>query len=501
MSNQTRPSAKHSRMLHLLVAALAVVALIGPVVGQTPAPDRSKPPEMGPPPTLKLPPIQHLNLSNGLPVVLLEKHEVPVVSLNLIVKGGSSLDPDKKAGLAALTASMMTEGAGKLDALQLADAIDFLGADISATAGFHTFEVDLYAPVTRLDQALPLFADVALRPTFPGEELERKRLQLLTRLLQGRDEPTAVATVLFNRTLYGNSHPYGVSSYLDEATIRSFTVDDIRRFHSSVFFPNNTTLIVVGDIKPDALLPKLESTFSGWKSGQLPAGVSAEAKQVPERAVFLVDKPGAPQSELRVGLIGAPRLTDDYFTLVTLNTILGGSFTSRLNSNLRERKGYTYGAGSSFGFRLWPGPFMVRTGVQTEVTDKAVAEIMKELEAIRQPIPADELDRGKKYVALRFPARFQSVRDIADQLQEMVTYGLPDSYFNDYIARILAVTQSDTQKVAQKYLDPGRIAIVVVGDRAKIEAGLRALNLGPIHLLSIEDVMGKAPEVARQQPK
>ncbi len=501
MSNQTRPPVNHTRMLHLLVAVLAVVTLIGPVIGQTSEPDRGRPPELGPPPTLKLPAIEHLKLSNGLPVVLLEKHEVPVVSLNLIVKGGSSLDPEQKTGLAALTASMMTEGAGKLDSLQLADAIDFLGANISVTAGFHTFEVDLYAPVARLDQALPLFADVALRPTFPGEELERKRLLLLTRLLQARDEPTAVATVLFNRTLYGNSHPYGVSSYLDEATIRSFTVDDIRGFHSSVFFPNNATLIVVGDVRPDALLPKLESAFSAWKSGRLPAGVSAEAKQALERAVFLVDKPGAPQSELRVGLIGAPRLTDDYFTLVTLNTILGGSFTSRLNSNLREKNGYTYGAGSSFGFRLWPGPFMIRTAVQTEVTDKAVAEIMKELEAIRQPIPADELDRGKKYVALRFPARFQSVRDIADQLQEMVTYGLPDSYFNDYIGRILTVTQSDTRKVAEKYLDPGRIAIVVVGDRAKIEAGLRALNLGPIHLLSIEDVMGKVPELGRQQPK
>jgi len=484
----------------VLAGVLVVVSLFVSLAGQATPSDRSKPPEVGPPPTLKLPPIQYLKLSNGLPVVLLEKHEVPVVSLALLVKGGSSLDPDKKAGLAGLTASMMTEGAGKLDALQLADAIDFLGADISVTAGFHNLSVNLYAPVARLDQALPLLADVALRPTFPVQELERKRVLLLTRLLQARDEPTAVATVLFNRTLYSSSHPYGVSNYLDEGTIRSFTVDDIRKFHSSVFFPNNATLIVVGDVKPLALLPKLESAFSGWKPGQPPAAAAAEAKQVRERAVLLVDKPGAPQSELRVGLIGAPRLTDDYFTLVTLNSILGGSFTSRLNSNLREKHGYTYGAGSSFGFRLWPGPFMIRTAVQTEVTDKAVTEIVKELEAIRQPIPADELDRGKNYVALRFPGRFQSVREIADQLQELVTYGLPDSYFNDYVGRILAVTQSDAQKAAQKYLEPGRIAIVVVGDRAKIEPALRALNLGPVQILSIDDVMGEAP-VLGQQPK
>ncbi|MFB3906003.1 MAG: M16 family metallopeptidase [Acidobacteriota bacterium] len=501
MSTQTRVLADLARPRRLRGAVLAVFALITTVLGQPPAPDRSKPPELGPAPTLKLPPIEHLKLSNGLPVVLLQKHEVPVVAMNLIVKGGSSLDPDKKSGLAALAASMMTEGAGRLDALQLADAIDFLGANISVTAGFHYFAVNLYTPVARLDQALPLVADVALRPTFPSEELERKRLLLLTRLLQARDEPSAVATVLFNRTLYGDNHPYGVSSYLDEGTIRSFTVEDIRRFHSTVFFPNNATLIVVGDVRPETLSPKLESAFGGWKPGPAPATTAAQAKQVPERAVFLVDKSGAPQSELRVGLIGAPRLTDDYFTLVTLNSILGGSFSSRLNSNLREKHGYTYGAGSSFGFRLWPGPFMVRTAVQTEVTDKAVAEIMKELEAIRQPIPADELDRGKNYVALHFPARFQSVEEIADQLQELVVYGLPDSYFNDYVGKILTVSQSDVQKAAQKYLQPGRVAIVVVGDRARIESGLRALNLGPVHILSIDDVMGKAPGLGGQPPK
>ncbi|RPJ86761.1 MAG: insulinase family protein [Acidobacteria bacterium] len=498
MLTQRRYAARQIRMHHVLSGALATIVLVGSLIAQTTPPDRSQPPSLGAAPTLKLPRIQHLKLSNGLPVVLLEKHEVPVVSLNLVVKGGSSLDPDKQSGLAALTASMMTEGAGKLDALQLADAIDYLGANVSVTAGFHTFSVSLFAPVARLDQALPLVADVALRPTFPTEELERKRMQLLTRLLQARDEPSSVASVLFNRTLYGATHPYGVSSFLDEATIRSFKVEDIRRLHSSVFFPNNATLIVVGAVKPETLLPKLESAFSAWKPGQPPAPAAGEAKQVPERAIFLVDKPGAPQSELRVGLIGAPRLTDDYFTLLTVNSILGGSFTSRLNSNLREKNGYSYGAGSSFGFRLWPGPFMIRTAVQTEVTDKAVTEILKELEAIRQPIAADELDRGKNYVALRFPARFQSVGEIADQLQELVTYGLPDSYFNDFVGRILAVTQADAQKAAQKYLDPGRIAIVVVGDRAKIEPGLRALNLGPVHIQSIDNVMGKAPALGQQ---
>jgi len=479
---------------------VAVLFLTGSLIAQPAGPNRNQPPALGPAPALKLPPIHHLKLSNGLPVVLLEKHEVPVVAIDLLVKAGSSLDPEKKAGLAALTASMMTEGAGKRNALELADEIDFLGANITASSGFHTFTVSLYTPVSRLEQALPLMADVALRPTFPGEELERKRKQMLTRLLQARDEPGSVASVLFNRALYGDAHPYGVSPYLDDATIRAFTIDDSKKFHASLFFPNNSTLVVVGDVKPDILLPKLEAAFGAWKPGQAPVATERAAKQVQQRAIYVVDKPGAPQSEIRVGEIGVPRLTNDYFTLVTLNTVLGGSFTSRLNSNLREKKGYTYGAGSSFSFRPWPGPFTIRTAVQTEVTDKALTEIMKEIEAIRQPIPAGELERGKSYVALRFPGRFQAVGEISAQLQELVIYGLPDSFFNDYVGRILGVTQSAAQQAAQNYLDPGRMAIVVVGDRQKIEPGLRALNLGSVQVMTLDEVMGKAPDLSQAKP-
>ncbi|HXK59326.1 MAG TPA: pitrilysin family protein [Acidobacteriota bacterium] len=475
----------------LCLAAATVFAGDTLLAQQARVPDRSRLPQLEPPPALKLPPIQRLKLSNGLGIVLLEKHEVPVVAVSLLVKGGTALDPADRSGLANLTASLMTEGAGNRDALQLADEIDFLGAHISATAGYHAFSVNLYTPVSRLDQALPLLADVALRPTFPSEELERKRKQLLTRLLQARDEPSAIASVLFNRALYGSDHPYGVSPFLDEATIRAFTPEDARKFHASLFFPNNATLVVVGAVRAESLLPKLESSFGSWKPGQALSSTERTASQVRERAIYLVDKPGAPQSEIRVGQIGASRLVDDYFTLVTLNTILGGSFTSRLNSNLRENHGYTYGAGSSFGFRLWPGPFTIFTAVQTEVTDKALAEILKELEAIRQPIPAEELERGKNYVALRFPARFQSVRDIADQLEELIVYNLPDSYFNDYVRQILAVTPEAAQKAASRYLDPARVAIVVVGDRQRIEPALRALNIGPVKVLTVDEVMGR----------
>jgi len=481
----------------LILCPVLVFLLAAGVVSLNAAPpDRSKLPPMEAPAALKLPPIQHLKLANGVPVVLLEKHEVPVVYLGLFVKGGQALDPEGKIGLAQLTASLMTEGAGSRDALQLADAIDFLGARVSAMSFPHAFWVSVSVPVAKLADALPLVADVSLRPTFAGEELERRRRQALNRLLQARDTPSSVASVLFGHTLYGTSHPYGASPFGDEATLRSFTVDDLKKQHASAFLANNATFVVVGDVHSKDLLPKLESAFGQWKPGTVPTPQLAEAKQVDNRAIYLVDKPGAPQSEIRIGRIGAARLTDDYFSLVVLNTILGGSFTSRLNNNLREKHGYTYGAGSSFEFNLLPGPFTIGTAVQTAVTDKALTEIFKELEAIRRPVPAEELERGKNYAALRFPSRFQSVSQIATELRQLMTFGLPDSYFNDYVGRVLRVTQSDVQKAAEKYLDPAKVAIIIVGDREKIEAPLRALNLGPIHLLTIEEVMGKAPELA-----
>jgi predicted Zn-dependent peptidase len=216
---------------------------------------------------------------------------------------------------------------------------------------------------------------------------------------------------------------------------------------------------------------------------------------VEKRRIYLVDKPGAAQTEIRIGRIGVPRKTNDYYAISVMNTILGGSFTSRLNQNLREQHGYSYGAFSSFSFRPLPGPFIASAAVQTEVTDKALAEFIKELNRILKPVTDDELVRGKNYVALSFPSEFQNVGQIAGNLQELVIYDLPDDYFNNYTSRILAIDKKDVQRVAKKYIDPEKVAIILVGDRAKIEGGVRALNLGPIELLTIEQVLGKAPKV------
>ena len=456
-------------------------------------PDRSAPPELGPPPALELPAIQRLELSNGAQVVLLEKHNVPVVQVNLVVRTGYTADPQGETGLASMTADMMDEGAAGLDALQLADAIDFLGARLSVRASAHHTTVALHTPVSRLDAALAVMADVALRPDFPEEELERKRLERLTGLMQARDEARVIASVIFDRTLYGSEHPYGRTSNGNEASIRAIKVADLEGFYETYFRANNAFFIVVGDVSMGVIKPKLEALFGGWERGGIPSMSWPQAGQVETREIFLVDKPGAAQSEIRIGRIGVPRLTEDYYAIVVMNTVLGGSFTSRLNSNLREEHGYSYGARSFFDFEPLPGPFQAGAAVQTAVTDAALTEFMKELELIREPVPDEELTRARNFMALRFPSRFQTVAGIAGRLTEMELYDLPGDYFNDYVERILAVTGEDVQRVARKYIVPDKLAIIVVGDRAAIEEGVRALDLGPVHLLTIDDVLGPAP--------
>ncbi|MCI0708468.1 MAG: insulinase family protein [Ignavibacteriae bacterium] len=481
----------------LWLVALALSALVAiPAFAQKA--DRSKPPALGPAPSLKLPAIQHLKLSNDIPVVLMEKHSVPLVQVNLVINNaGSAMDPAGKSGLASLTADMMDEGAGKLNALQLADEIDFLGTNISVTAGMHTSGVSLHTPLGKFDQALPIMADILLRPTFPSEELERKTKELLTVLMQWHDEPRAIASVILNKTLFGREHPYGVPTVGNEESIRSFSADDLKRFHAAHFHAGNATFIVVGDISSKELLPKLEAAFGKWKFPASQKWPSWDpVKQVSERRIYLVDKPGAAQTEIRIGRIGVKRNTPDYFPLLVMNTILGGSFSSRLNQNLRETHGYSYGAGSRFDFRPLPGPFLAASAVQTNVTDKALQEFMNELNAILKPVTDDEMTRAKNYLALGYPEGFQSVGQIAGQLGEMVVYNLPDDYFNKYIPSVLAVTKADVERVAKKYLDPEKVAIILVGDRSVIEQGVRDLNLGQIDLLSIEDVLGKVPQVA-----
>jgi predicted Zn-dependent peptidase len=492
------------------IALLSLSLLASPAAAQKP--DRSAPPKPTAPPALKLPPVQKQKLSNGLEVWIVEQHEVPMVQVNLIVRAGSAADPaaaeapgarggaegpgfspgTRKYGVAAMTANMLDEGAGGKSALELADAVEFLGAQLSTASTFDYSTVRLSTPAAKLNDALSLMADVVQRPSFPAEELERLRKERLTRLLQARDDPAAIIEIAFPRLVFGDNHRYGIAAGGAEADVKAMTLDDVRAFHTAYYRPENATLLVVGDVTPSSVVPLLEKTFGGWK----PSGAGRKAPAVPaaaqltKRQIYIIDKPGAAQSQIRIGWIGVPRSTPDYPTLQVLNTILGGAFTSRLNTNLRETHGYSYGAFSGFDERISAGTFSARAGVQTDKTAEALKEFFNEFTGILKPIPGDELEKAKNYVALGFPAEFESTADLARKLEEQVVHNLPEEYFPSYIRSVVQVTGSGVEKAATQYIQPDKFAVVIVGDRKVIEAPIRALNLGPIEVLTVDQALG-----------
>jgi len=454
--------------------------------------DRSKPPALGLAPQLNLPQIQKRMLSNGLPVWLVEVREVPLVQVSLLMKAGAGDDPAGKFGVASLTAAMLDEGAGSRTALQIADEVEFLGASLGTSSSFDASAVRLNVPVARLRDALPVMADVALRPTFPEEDLNRLRQERLTALLQAKDDATSVAPMAFARIVFGAMHRYGTGGAGTEATLKGFTTQDLRSFHSTMYQPGNATLVVVGDVMGDAVLAQLEAQFGPWR-GTGPGARRAvpQAPQLAQGQIAIVDMPGAEQSQIRIGWVGVPRSTPDYFRLEVLNTILGGSFTSRLNQNLREEHQYSYGASSRFDMRLSAGPFFAGAGVQTDKTSEAIREFFNELNGISKLVAQDELAKAKNYISLSFPSEFETIGDLSSHMEELIVYNLPDLYFSRYVDNVQAVSAAAVQTAATTYIQPKRFAVVVVGDRKVIEPGIRALNLGPVRTLTVDEAIGQ----------
>lgn len=473
------------------VAAVAVaVVASSPLIAQQ-RPDRSKPPVTGPAPELKLPPIQKFTLGNGLRVWLLEQHEVPLVQANLVVLSGASADVPGQFGAASMTAAMLDEGAAGKAALALADEIEFLGATLGTSASFDASAVRLSTPAARLADAMTLMAQVALTPDFPETDFNRLRTERLTSLLQARDDASALVGLAFPRLLYGPEHRYGTGAAGTEATLKALGVAELRAFHRAHYRPDNAVMIVVGDITAAALRPLVEQRFGSWKADGA-MGPSLPVRNSPQpgkRQIYIVDKPGAAQSQIRIGLVGVPRSTPDYITLDVLNTMFGGAFTSRLNQNLRETHGYTYGAFSMFDMRKAAGPFFAMAGVQTDKTADALKEFFVELTNILKPVPADELDRFKNYAALGYAGEFETSSQLAGKLEELAVHNLPEDVFSTYVGAVQKVTPADVQRVAKQYLLLDKMAVVIVGDRAKIEAGVRAANLGPVSVVPIADVL------------
>jgi len=480
-----------TRLLSKPGVAVAVACLtLTMAVGAQQAPDRSKPPATGPAPALKVPPVQKRALPNGLPVWIVEMHEVPVVDLTLIVRSGSASDPAGKYGLASFTAAMLDEGAGTRDALSLADAIDFLGATLSTGSTWDASNVRLHTPLSKLDAALPLWADVLLKPTFADSEVERLRKERLTNILQTRDNASSLASAAFGRLVYGPRHRFGTPGMGNEASNSEMQSSELKDFYAKNYQPQNAYLLVVGDVTPDSIVPKIEKAIGAWKNaGPITKPTLPTATQPTARQIYLVDKPGAAQSAIRIGWVGVARTNPDYFVLDVMNTILGGSFTSRLNQNLREEHGYAYGASSSFDMRATPGPFVAAANVQTDKTVESLREFFKELDGMRQPVPADELKRARNLEALGFPGAFETTNGMAGNLSDLAIYGLPESFFTEYVPKIQAVTVADVERAAKQYLQSDKFAVVVVGDLSKIEKPIRDANFAPVRVVAVDEIL------------
>ncbi|MEO6808051.1 MAG: pitrilysin family protein [Isosphaeraceae bacterium] len=438
--------------------------------------DRSVMPTPGPNPEFSPPPVVRRKLSNGLEVLIAERHELPILTLNLVAKGGDNLDPGGKAGLAELTADLLTEGTKSRDSLELAGELSEIGASLNANSLNEASTLGLTTLTKHEKKAIELFTDVLLHPAFPEKEMERLRKQKLSALLHRADSAPSIAAVVFPKILYGETHPYG---HIDTIkTVTGLTLDDVKSFYKTIFLPNNASLIVVGDTTPEKITSQLEEALKAWKPGDAPSLEYPEPPPTPkEVTVYLVDKPAAAQSVLSVGQVGVPRSTPDYFPLSVMNATLGGQFSSRINLNLREDKGYTYGARSHFAFRIGPGPFEAGGSVQTAVTKEALIELMKEIKDITGPRPVTdaELDFAKDRIIKGFPSKFETTSSLAGTLAELVLYTLPDDYFANYQAKIEAVAKADVSRVATKYLDPDHMVILIVGDRARVEPALKTL--------------------------
>jgi zinc protease len=434
-------------------------------------------PAVGPLPTLEPTRPTRFVLSNGLEVVAIRREVAPLVAVNVMIRSGSNADLPGLAGLGSSTADLLDEGAGTRGPLQMAEDLEQLGADLWLGCGRDGAQVSLQVPSKGFEAALALAADVLVRPRLDADDWARVKNDRLTSLAQRRDQAESVAGLVADRVLFGDDHPYGRSPDGFEPTVARIAVDDIRRYHAAHYRPNNACLVVAGAFDEAALPRQLEAALAAWTPGPTPALAAPPPLPVAPRLV-LVDRPAAPQTIVRIVAPGTDRASPDRPALTMLNAVLGGSFTSRLNFNLREQKGYTYGAGSSFVFLRGAGAFSARAAVFTEVTAAAVTEFLVELRAVReQPFTDDERTKARAMLLDRVAEGLATSGGIAATFADLGLYGRPLDEPERFIAALARTTADDLQRLARTYIDPERVCIVVVGDRAAIEPGLRALGL------------------------
>jgi zinc protease len=392
-----------------------------------------------------------------------------------------------KSGVALLTADLLESGTTTRNIVQIAERLEFLGSSLSVQAGVDATYVSIVSLTRCAEESIELLSDVVINPEFPASEFERVRDRHLTTILQRKDRAGTIAALAFLRQIYGDLHPYAYDGSGTEHSMKAITRDDVLRYYTSNYGPDESTLITAGDISLDRLVPILEQYFASWKPGIQVKSSEPDLPDSGSHNVFLIDKPGAPQSEIRMGYPALSRSTPDYFAVTVMNRILGGQFSSRINMNLRERRGYTYGARSSFFFMKYPGPFMVSGAFVTAKTDSAVEQVLAELDTMRKEGVTDsELNFSKTGLIGSFPLGFESPSQIAGALQNLVLYRLPDDYYDSYLQNVERVSLSDVQTAAARHLRPADMKIVIVGDVSRIKEGMVRLGLGEIVQLNSE---------------
>ena len=441
--------------------------------------DRSIMPPLGPPPRFTPPRFVRGHLSNGLELRIVERRDLPIVTFDLVVKSGETSTPAGKEGLATLTAGMLEEGTSKYDSLAFAGALAEIGASFGASSDLESSSVGVTTLTRHLDRALDIYAQAILAPTFPAKELERLKLERLARLKARLDDPASIASSVFPGLLYGKTHPYGRPDLGTPASVAAITRDDVVGFHHKIMTTGDAVLVVVGDVAADAVARRLEDQLGGWKAAPTPEPVviPPPAPVARGQVLYLIDKPGAAQSVIMVGRVGAARRSPDYHALEILNAILGGQFISRLNMNLREDKGYSYGVQSGFSFLKSPGPFEAGGAVKTAVTKESLIEIMNELVGVVGPKPIEdaELAFAREKMIQGFPSRFETTFGVAGQIALLVEDDLPDDEYEHFLAKVEAVTRGDIARVAKTYITPKTMTILIVGDRKTIEPPLAGL--------------------------
>lgn len=449
--------------------------------------DRSRLPSSGAVAPLVFPTIERSTLPNGLRLWTARHDAVPLLTVIVLFRCGAADDPPGLEGLAAMTAGMLDEGSGDRSAIDMHEELAQIGAHLDTDVGADAAAISLTLLSRFAPRGLELLADMVAGPRLAEADFDRVRQLGLHRLLQLRDQPGAVADRAFLKLLYGGD-PYGHASIGTEAALRSMAVDDVRAFHARALRPAAATIIAVGDCEHETIRGLVQAAFAGW-SGTSPAESQAGVGVACPPKLGLVPRPGAPQSELRIGHVAAARNTPDYHALLAVNMVLGGQFVSRVNLNLREDKGFTYGARTAFDFRRRPGPFSLQVGVHTAATRRAIEESLDEIRAIRGPRPMtpDELALGVAALTRGYARNFETADQVARGVAQIALYDLPDTYFAEFVPRMEAVTAAEATRVAEQYLQPDRLTTLVVGDADAVAGDLDHLGLGAPIVLSSDD--------------